>query len=403
MKNFSTVLGFELRNYFKNKSFMIWTLLIGILAIGAMFLPRFVNLFGEENGPAETRQMALLDENHLVPDDLLSSFFPDAQFQRVDSEEALTQLVETEEAEAGFAVLSAHEYRYLVFNKSLSDSDSAAFTALLQSASFAAYCAENNLNFQEVSQNMTPEITCQETVLGKDSTQNFFYCYGLVIIVFMLIILYGTMIATSVTLEKSNRSIEVLVTSTRPTSLLFGKVIAGALASLFQAAFILGGLLLSYGINRTAWQGRLDFVLHVPGEVLAAFALFGLGGFLFYAFLYGMMGALVSKTEDINKSSGNLQLLVMIVYFVVLFQLQNPDGILMRVASFLPFSSYSAMFVRIAMGTVATWELAVSFLILVLSIVGAGYLGAKVYRSSTLRYGNPLKLRHVLRGALGRE
>ena len=58
MKNFSTVLGFELRNYFKNKSFMIWTLLIGILAIGAMFLPRFVNLFGAEGESAEIRQMA---------------------------------------------------------------------------------------------------------------------------------------------------------------------------------------------------------------------------------------------------------------------------------------------------------------------------------------------------------
>lgn len=403
MKNFSTVLGFELGNYFKNKSFMIWTLLIGILAIGAMFLPRFVNLFGAEGESTEIRQMALLDESQLVPDGLLADFFPNAQFQRVDSEAELEAMVEDEEVEAGFAVLSAHAYRYLVFNKSLSDSDSAAFTSLLQSASFAAYCAERGLDFREVSQNMAPEITCQETVLGKDSSQNFFYCYGLVIIVFMLIILYGTMIATSVTLEKSNRSIEVLVTSTRPTSLLFGKVIAGALASLFQAAFILGGLLLSYAINRSAWQGSLDFVLHVPGEVLATFALFGLGGFLFYAFLYGMMGALVSKTEDISKSSGNLQLLVMVVYFVVLFQLQNPDGILMRVASFLPFSSYSAMFVRIAMGTVAPWEVAVSFLILAVSIVGAGYLGAKVYRSSTLRYGNPLKLRRVLRGALGRE
>ncbi len=135
MKNFSTVLGFELGNYFKNKSFMIWTLLISILAIGAMFLPRFVNLFGAEGESTEVRQMALLDENQLVPDDLLAAFFPDARFQRVDSEASLEAMVENEEAEAGFVVLSAHEYRYLVFN-TLSDSDSAAFTALLQSASF---------------------------------------------------------------------------------------------------------------------------------------------------------------------------------------------------------------------------------------------------------------------------
>ena len=70
----------------------------------------------------------------------------------------------------------------------------------------------------------------------------------------------------------------------------------------------------------------------------------------------------------------------------------------MKVASFLPFSSYSAMFVRIAMGSVTMVEVVIAFVILVLSILGVGYIGAKVYRNSTLRYGNPLKLRHAVKG-----
>ena len=400
MKNFPTILGFELRNYFKNKSYMILTFLIGVLAIAAMFLPRFFNLFGDDSGEDSESQdtYAVYDESGVIPQDLIASFFPDTEIRTAASADEVRSLVETSEAAAGFVVTSPTEYQYYVFNKTMGDSAGMAFTSLMQTASFMKYCSDNGLNFTEVQQQMTPAITYTENILGKDSGENFWYCYGLVILVFMLIILYGVMIATSITQEKSNRSIEVLVTSTNTTSLLFGKVIAGALASLFQVGFVLGGVLLSYEINRSFWGGRLDFILHIPGEVLITFALFGLGGFLFYAFLYGMMGALVSKTEDINKTAGNVQMLIMVVYFLVLFQIQNPDGIIMKVASFLPFSSYSAMFVRIAMGSVTMVEVVIAFVILVLSILGVGYIGAKVYRNSTLRYGNPLKLRHAVKG-----
>ena len=141
----------------------------------------------------------------------------------------------------------------------------------------------------------------------------------------------------------------------------------------------------------------LDRVLHIPPEVLLAFAFFGLGGYLFYAFLYGAMGALVSKTEDISKSISGLMVVIMLVYFFSLFQLTDIDGNIIKVLSFLPISSYSTMFARIGMGTVSAWEIVVSFLILVLSILGTGYLGAKIYRMGTLRYGNPIKIGSALK------
>ena len=185
--------------------------------------------------------------------------------------------------------------------------------------------------------------------------------------------------------------------------MIFGKVIAGAIAGICQVGIILGAVLLSYQINREAWNGFLDSYLNIPIGVLVSFALFGIGGYLFYAFLYGAVGALVSKTEDINKSSSGLQMVIMIVYFVVLVQLMNVDGIVIKVASFLPFSSYSAMFARVAMGNVEMWEIIASFIILVVSVVAAGLIGAKIYRMGTLRYGNPVKFSHALKSVLRKE
>ena len=88
---------------------------------------------------------------------------------------------------------------------------------------------------------------------------------------------------------------------------------------------------------------------------------------------------------------------IMVVYFFSLIQLSNVDGPVIKVLSYLPVSSYSTMFARIAMGTVAPWEPVVSFLILAASIFGAGVLGAKIYRMGTLRYGNPIKIGTALK------
>lgn len=88
---------------------------------------------------------------------------------------------------------------------------------------------------------------------------------------------------------------------------------------------------------------------------------------------------------------------IMAVYVFSLVQLTNIDGPIIKVLSYLPISSYSTMFARIAMGSVSTVEIVISFLILLASIIGAGILGAKLYRMGTLRYGNPIKLSSALK------
>lgn len=411
MKKFLIVLEYELREYFSSKGFMIFTLLLAIGGAFALCLPRFIDMsevtgVGKEEVVEETTDVdvAEISETFYLVDgagvtemSILEAYFPEAEWVVTDSEKELMDAVKNEEADAGFIVTSTNEYEYVVYNMSMDDYNSSIFDEAMKIFYRMAYCEANQLDFTEISTMYETPITVNTQVLNKDSGMNFWYCYILVIIVFMLIMMYGQMIAVSVTTEKSNRAIEVLVTSTTPNSLLFGKVIAGAIGGLFQAGLVIGSVLVSYRFNREQWGGMLDMIFNIPAEVIAIFAIFGMGGYLFYAFLYGAMGALVSKIEDVSKSAGGLMTLIMIVYFFSLFQLSNVDGIVIKVLSFLPFSSYSTMFARIAMGTVAPWEIVVSALILIASIFGAGVLGAKLYRMGTLRYGNPIKLSTALK------
>ena len=411
MNKFSVVLGYELKQYFKDKGYLAITFIIAIVGAVALFLPRFIDLSGftgvdkegkvieaeEGSNVTDPMNFAIYDKNGIIVKDILDACYPDSTITKANSEEEVKELVESEEVEAGFVIYSYNKYDYYVYNKGVFDANKELFNSALRAMSRYSYAATQGIDYAELEMVVNLPVEANDIVLGKDNEDNYWYSYMLVIFVFMLIIMYGQMIAVSVTNEKSNRSIEVLVTSTSPNSLLFGKVIAGAIAGLFQAGFILGAILISYGANRAVWGNVLDMILNIPANVLVAFAAFGLGGFLFYAFLYGAMGALVSKTEDVSKSSGGLMMIIMIVYFISLAQLTNVDGPIMKVLSFLPVSSYSAMFVRIAMGTVSMAEIIISFVILVISIFVAVIIGAKIYRMGTLRYGNPIKLTTALK------
>lgn len=404
MKNFLTVLKFELDNYFKSKSYVISTILICVLAAGIMFIPRFFqdskkgDEVSKEEEAEESAESGFLiyDPQQILDTSYLAEFF-DEEFTICQSKEEIEENIKNEKAEAGFVINSLTDFDYYVLNKSIMDENAAMFSEYMQMMVKLDYCQRNNLDLDEFLEVEYMDININEQVLGKDSSENYWYCYVLVIIIFGLIVMYGTTIASSVTNEKSNRSIEILVTSTDSVSLLFGKVFAGVIATIFQVGLIGGSLLGSYQANKQFWSVDIASFLDIPANVLVIFAVFGIGGFLFYAFMYGALGALVSKIEDLNKSTGTAQMLVMLVYIVVLVQLFNPDGIIMKVCSYLPISSYSAMFARVAMGSVATWEVVLSAVILYASVILMGILGGKIFRTSTLRYGNPIKLSTALK------
>lgn len=405
MKNFGTVLSFELKEYFKSKGFVITTFVIALLAIVGISLPRFID-FGFDKGlegkiesmfSTDESEVVIYDENGNLSKDLVMQAFPKAQYVNSVSEVEDAIKNRDNKIDKGFVITGPTSYKAYVYNSEMFSSEDTVVSQLMSVSEGMKYAAEHNIDYAQLQSSMNPQINKEDIILGKDTQANYWYCYALVIVVFMMIIIYGQMIATSITTEKSNRSIEVLVTTTDSNSLLFGKVIAGAIASIFQMGIILGSALITYRMNRELWGGMLDPVLNIPNDVLITFLVFGLLGYLFYAFIYGAVGSLVSKTEDISKSSGGVMMIIMVVYFLSLIQLSNPDGIVMKVLSFLPFSSYSAMFSRVALGTVSIVEVIISAVILVVCVLGAGFLAAKIYRMGTLRYGNPIKLSAALK------
>lgn len=414
MKQFLNVLSFELSNYFKNKGYMITTILFSILLIIGLSLPSFFNMSKlipqldqnstesiesvEEISEEDKKSFVIIDNNNIFENlDILESAFLNSKWTKVTSLDEAEELIKLENVEAGFSVDSLTKYSYLVNNSGFTDTNQMIFENLLSSLGQQAYANEHNLNINDLQSVIHPSFDSDVTILGKDSANNFFYVYIFIFAMYMMILLYGQLIAVAVTSEKSNRAIEVLVTSANSNSLIFGKVIAAALASFIQVGVILASGMITYSLNSKAWNGLLDGIFKIPSNILLTFIIFGGLGYFFYSFIFGALGALVSKTEDISSSIGPITMIFVIVFFISMFGLSNSDSLLIKIASFIPFSSSMTMLIRVAMGTVSNFEIVISFIILLASTILTALASAKIYRLGTLMYGNPIKLRNALK------
>lgn len=411
MKQFFTVLKFELMNYLKSKSYILTTCIISVILIIGLTLPTmidFSNIFSKFGGSSNSansfeidsaNSFAIYDRGGVISNaDYFKAFFPEADFKLVSSEKEIEDLVSDDTIKAGFVINTPTSYTYLVKNSSMSDSNKSTFETALSKLYRDELLTSKGLNPTEIDALYSIPIESDVTILGKDSVKNFGYTYILIFFLYFLIIFYGQMIAVSVTTEKSNRAMEVLVTSTSSNSLIFGKVIATTIASVIQSGAILLSGILTYKLNSANWGGKLDMIFDIPLNVIAIFAVFGILGYLFYAFIFGAVGALVSKPEEVNSSAGTITFIYVAVFLAVMFGMtNNPESMLMKVLSYVPFSSCMAMFVRVSMGSVSTINIIISLAILIGSTLLTGVFGAKIYRRGTLMYGNPVKLRNALK------
>lgn len=399
MKQFFNVLTFELNNYFKNKAYLLSTVLISAFLVIGLSIPKFFNTDNLFDGDNDTKNsIVLYDKNNTLDSiDKLTPYFGDVEIVTVSSESDAKDKVNNGDVKSGFIINSFTDYTYLVCNSDFKDTNQKIYEQAISKLFREDYLTSKGLNAEEMESLFNMPINSNVEILGKDSVSNFAYTYGLIFIIYFVVIAYGQLIATSITSEKSNRAIEVLVTSTNTNSLIFGKVIAGAIASLIQVGLILSSGLISYKVNSSAWDNKLDMIFNIPSEVLICFTLFGIIGFLFYSFIFGTLGALVSKTEDISKSVMPITMIFVAVFMLVMFNLTNPDGTVIKVLSYVPFSSLIAMFTRSAMGTVTVPEISLSLAILVGSTILVGLLASKIYKRATLMYGNPIKLTKALK------
>lgn len=418
MKQFFSVLRFELRGYLKNKVYTGMTVALVLIVAAVLSFPTLKGMFTKSSGgyagsegpaiqaPVQSGPaLAVINENGALSEDALKQFASSlygftAQVVTADNDTVKEQ-VTAGTYEGAVVLKSAQELTYIARNLGMYDNTSAMLSGALQSAYRLDKLKALGATAAEIPQILTPPVSVSVENLGVSQMETFFYTYALIFALYMAILIYGQLVATAVATEKSSRTMELLITSARPNSLLFGKVIGSGLAGLIQMIAIFGSAILFYNINEASWAGNeiIASIFNMPLNIVGFALLFFVLGYFLYAFLFGAIGSLASRTEDVNTMILPVMFGFIIAFMVVIMSMAsgNIENAAMKFCSYLPFTSPMAMFVRIAMASPAWYEIIISVILLITTTAFIGVLAARIYRIGVLMYGKPPKLGELLR------
>lgn len=246
-------------------------------------------------------------------------------------------------------------------------------------------------------------------------------------VIYMFIVIYGAQVMSGVVQEKTNRIVEVVISSVKPFELMMGKIIGIALVGLtqFMMWVVLTGTIL-FALNSTLgssidpttveklqqmnqismqagpsveMSGKiqeittaingLDFTL-----IISMFIVYFLGGYLLYASLFAAIGSAVDNETDTQQFSMPIMLPIIFAIYAGIFSAENPDGPLAFWCSLIPFTSPIVMMVRLPFD-VPVWQLALSIGILILSFIGTTWMAGKIYRTGILMYGKKVSWKEM--------
>ena len=430
----SIIISREYSERVKKKSFIITTILVPVLMLALSVLPTLIIVFA---GSGETKTVAVIDDSGLILQNL------------TDNEEVRYIAAEGTQEE----LLSADEiYGLLVIDRNIVKRPSGVKLLTPNASSLAV---ENNItsqmekiieteklksydidNLDQILDNVKTSVTLQTLRTdengeeGESQSAAISSAIGTLLnfLLYMFLVLYGSLVMNSIIEEKNNRVLEIVVSSIKPTQLLIGKIIGVGLVAVTQiiiwvaivlciTTMILPAVMPADIMNEvTALNaGSMDisnssidqdmaialgmftnvgYVLELVGYLF----LFLVGGFLFYASIFAMIGSAVDNIQDASQ----LQMLGIVPVIIGLVSsmavIPNPNGLFAIIMSMIPFTSPMVMMARVPFD-IPAWQIVVSIVLLYLSIFFMVWIAAKIYRIGIFIYGKKPTVRDLIRWA----
>ena len=227
----------------------------------------------------------------------------------------------------------------------------------------------------------------------EENTERTVIAFGGLMLMYMAVLLYGSLTLTGVTEEKTNRVVEVLLAAFEPWQLLTGKIVGIGLLGLAQ--FVGTAVVALVGVQVTGVFDLPEF----PIDSMLILVLWFILGYSLYAVAFGAAGALVSRPEDAQSVVAPISLIAVAGFFIAIQALQDPTSTLALVTTFIPPIAPFVVPVRFAFQAIPLWELAVSVAVMTITLVVMVRLAGRVYLGGLLRFGSKVGIREAFRSA----
>lgn len=423
MSKIGIIVAREFNERVRKKSFIITTILMPVLMLGLMAAPTLMMLFAK----GEQKQLIVLDESHKIAPQLTGD--EELQFKTMDA--TLEQARANEEV---FGVLWIGEdiidnpknvrlYTNSSSSMTLESNIASQMERIIEQERLRRYDIEN---LEQIIEDVKVNVTLtnyrndlQEEGKEEEATSSSVaYMLGLVLgmMLYMFLIIYGSMVMTSVIEEKGSRVLDVLVSSVKPFELMMGKILGVASVAVMQIAIwavlvcglsatVLPELMpedmmqtvqaVEAGTMTSAEAGfDADMLSAVslatnPAKLVMMFVwmlLFMVGGFLFYSAMFAAVGSAVDSVQDANQLQTPITVPIILALILAMSVMNDPNSPLAFWGSVIPFTSPVVMMARVPFG-IPTWEIILSLVLLYLSVAAMAWVAGKIYRVGVFMHG----------------
>lgn len=416
----------------KKKSFIITTLLMPLVVLALMLTPMLVSEF---SGP-DTRRLTVIDLSGTIAPELknvaefkVTTADPTTDWRgllKADSTDAV--LIIPEAIEGGHAPLQLYtsEASSMRFEEELASQ----VNSIIEQHRLRAYNIDDlDKIIREVQSNVQIRSRQYESDEETSTVLSYALGAGLTMILYICLLLYGQMVMTSIIEEKSNRVLEIVVSSVRPMQIMLGKICGIGLVAVTQiliwtaliaamSAFLLPAVMpagltadiatlqasaaaggdasgLSADISLVqamAMLGDVGYILRLFGLLLV----FLIGGFMLYASIYAAIGSAVDNIQDASQMQSFIIFPVIIGIVFGMTAAADPTSQLSVWMSMIPLTSPMVMMARIPYN-IDAWEIAASIAILYASFIVMVWVAGKIYRVGIFMYGKKPTVKELIR------
>ena len=405
----------------RKKSFIVATFVTPLLMVVLMVAPSLVMFYGS----SDQKQIAVVDRSGMVSDKLVSTSEVMFVDQSTMTKAEACRVFNAESGVLGVLYIGSEiEHRdsvQLITNESSSimieESITHQIKSIVEREKLRAYDIEN---LDEILASVATNIelaTYENNGTGEEATMEITssgisYALGIILgmMLYMLLILYGQMVLTSVVEEKSSRVIDVMVTSSSPFQIMMGKILGIALVAVAQIA-IWATLVISaskfllpviFNADMAATNDMMmQMIVGTLGDTGYIASLFGclllfvVGGFLLYAALFAAAGSAVDSVQEGQQYNTIIMMPIILSIIVMMSIFNDPNSPIAFWASMVPFTSPIVMIARIPFG-IPWWEVAVSLVVLYASFVVVVWLASRIFRIGIFMHGKRPSWRELL-------
>ncbi|HJT59281.1 MAG TPA: ABC transporter permease [Ktedonobacteraceae bacterium] len=434
LRNIRLIIGREYKNRVTQRSFIITGVILLVIVFLAAFIPTVVQLVSSGSSSSGQTSIAVVNEagsiagwneteltadiNTALNGTSTGSSAPYAISSQPQT--ALSSLQsQVKDGKLGILLVLARltnnqnlRFTYYTPNSSTNDPNLSAIQGLTLQLTFFDTAHRIGLTSSQTQRlAASPDLVVvqtqqsQTTRPASEIAASYVLAYASVILIYASVGLYAGSVAAGVAEEKSSRMMEILVNAATPFQLLAGKIVGIGAACLTQMGCMvvagIVGLLLQTPVQAALFGthagGFSQYLTGVSIPFYLLFLLYVLLAFFMYSTLFAGLASMVKRQEEIQNAIMLPTLLMISGYVLFFFIVFNPDATMTKVLSYIPFWTPMLMLMRLAVGTVAWWEIVVTVALMLLTILACTWFAARLYRFGVLMYGQRPGLGQLLK------